>query len=260
MARYQVTLSYDGTGFCGFQRQARDRKGRSLQAEFEAALSRIGWQGKSILAAGRTDAGVHAKGQVVTFDLDWRHSSRDLRAALNANLPHNMAVITAAQVGENFHPRYDALSRLYQYRLFCQETRDPLRERFSWRVWPVVDFELLQNAAGKLIGTYDFSAFGTPPRVGGTTVRQVFRSTWSKEQDVLLYEVQATAFLTHMVRRLVGFQVAVAQRKHPLEHLEQKLSGGEQPLVREMAPPNGLCLAEVHYPVANSFESDLEQN
>ncbi len=162
MARYQVILSYDGTGFCGFQRQAKDRKGRSLQAEFEAALSRIGWQGKSILAAGRTDTGVHAQGQVVAFDLEWRHTLQDLRAALNANLPSSMAVRTAAQVRENFHPRYDALSRRYQYRIFCQESRDPLRDRFSWRIWPAADFTAFAKICCRIDWNPRFFCFWHP--------------------------------------------------------------------------------------------------
>lgn len=258
MARYQVILSYDGTGFCGFQRQDRDRGRRSIQLEFEEGLRRIGWQGKSTLAAGRTDAGVHAKGQVIAFDFEWRHSPQVLRLALNANLPPSLSVGAVAQVRANFHPRYDALYRSYQYRIFCQEIRDPLRERFAWRIWPPVDDQLLAAAAAALIGTYDFSAFGTPPRTGGSTIRQVFHSTWRKEADGWIFEIQANAFLYHMVRRLVGFQVALSQGNHTLEDLSSSLLGGNQELVRELAPAHGLCLVEVGYPPSIVLENDLE--
>src|SRR5512137_332993 len=135
MARYQIIVAYDGTGFFGSQRQGRTR---TVQSEIEKALREIGWNGRSILLAGRTDSGVHASGQVAAFDLDWAHSSRQLQKALNANLPADMAVRSVNLVHDPFHPRLHPVSRRYQSRLFRQQIRDPLRERFSWRVWPPV--------------------------------------------------------------------------------------------------------------------------
>ena len=129
MARYQLTLAYDGTDFFGSQRQA---KRRTIQGEFEKALCKLGWTGRSVLMAGRTDTGVHATGQVTAFDLDWSHSDEELVRALNAALPADMAVHQARMVHAKVHPRFDALSRRYRYRLFCQPLRDPLWERFAW--------------------------------------------------------------------------------------------------------------------------------
>ncbi len=136
MARYQVILAYDGTDFAGSQRQA---KSRTVQGEFEKALQRLGWPGRSAMMAGRTDAGVHAAGQVAAFDFDWAHTPEELGRALNANLPADMAVHRVQAVPAEFHPRFDAASRRYRYRLFCRNSRDPLRERYAWRVWPAVD-------------------------------------------------------------------------------------------------------------------------
>lgn len=248
MARYQVILKYDGTEFLGFQRQAEDRNERTIQSVFESALRSIGWQGKTILAAGRTDTGVHAIGQVVTFDLDWRHSPSDLMAAMNANLPVDIAVSFVKVVQDDFHPRFDALSRTYEYRVICQPARDPLRERFAWRIFPSLNLQVLNQAAELLTGVHDFAAFGTPPRTGGATIRQLFRCGWTELGDEFFFEIQANAFLYHMVRRIVGFQVALSQGRYDLQDLCDKLSPGLHNLVRELAPPQGLRLINVEYP------------
>src|SRR5512142_2164625 len=131
MARYQLTLAYDGTDFFGSQRQA---KKRTVQGELEKALTKLGWTGRSVLMSGRTDTGVHATGQVASCDLDWLHSDDELVRALNATLPDDMAVQKVCMITADFHPRFDAISRCYRYRLFCQPVRDPLRERFAWRI------------------------------------------------------------------------------------------------------------------------------
>ena len=136
MARYQVILAYDGTRFLGSQRQANSR---TVQGELEKALRKVGWSGTSVLIAGRTDAGVHASGQVAAFDFDWSYADDVLGRALNANLPVDMAVREVRVAADDFHPRFDASSRRYRYRLFCQPVRDPLRETLAWRTWPAVD-------------------------------------------------------------------------------------------------------------------------
>lgn len=248
MARYQVILAYDGAGFFGFQRQARGPKQRTVQAVVEAALQQLGWQGKTILASGRTDTGVHASGQVIAFDLDWAHAPEALRAAINAHLPPDVAVQSVRQAVADFHPRYAALARRYRYRLFCQPVRNPLRERYAWRVWPGVDLEHMKQASRELLGTHDFAAFGTPPRTGGSTLRTVTGAEWiSLPPDELAFEIVANAFLYRMVRRLVGFLVAVGQGMQPPEAMRECLEAGPQALVQSLAPPHGLTLVEVTY-------------
>jgi tRNA pseudouridine38-40 synthase len=162
MARYKIILAYDGTGFVGSQRQGR---GRTVQGEFESALRKIGWTGRTILLAGRTDTGVHASGQVAVFDLDWDHGLDDLHKALNSNLPQDMAVRSVDLALAGFHPRFDAASRRYRYHLFCARVRDPLRERYAWRIWPPVAD--LAPLAELWPGTHDFAPFGSPPRPDG---------------------------------------------------------------------------------------------
>ncbi len=145
-----------------------------MQGVVEKALEKLNWQGKSLQAAGRTDTGVHAAGQVVAFDLNWNHPVEELRQALNANLPVDVAVRSIQPVPASFHARRDARSRTYHYHLFFGEVRDPLRERYAWRVWPKADPQLLKQAAKELVGKHDFSPFGNPPHAGSSTVRKVF--------------------------------------------------------------------------------------
>ncbi len=243
IVRYKVVLAYDGTAFSGMQRQADSR---SVQAVVEDALKSLGWQGKAVLAAGRTDAGVHASGQVIAFDLAWKHSLDQLQRALNASLPPDVALRKAEAVRADFHPRHEAKSRRYQYRIFCQAHRDPLRERFAWRVWPAVKLNRLRAAAKLLRGEHDFSAFGSAPKKDGSTVRRVFRATWRKAaEDEFVFEVSANAFLYHMVRRVVGQQVRIGQGLAEPNEAERALKGKSK--VRELAPPQGLCLVAVEY-------------
>ena len=255
MARYQVILAYNGTGFAGSQRQA---KSRTVQSELEKALHKLGWSERSVLMAGRTDTGVHATGQVASFDLDWQHADGDLLRALNANLPADVAVWDVRIAPPNFHPRFDATSRRYCYRLFCQQIRDPLRDKFAWRVWPGIDSNALQEVAQLFVGQHDFAAYGTPPRTGGSTVRNVTSTSWQAKDDEWHFEVQANAFLYHMVRRLVFVQVAVAQGKISVEAVARSLAGQadvpeRSELPTGLAPSHGLTLVEVTYPSEISF-------
>lgn len=249
MARYQVILAYDGTLFSGSQRQA---KVRTIQGELESALGALGWSGRSVLMAGRTDAGVHAAGQVAAFDLDWGHGQEDLLRAINANLPHDMAAQDIRLAAPEFHPRFDARSRSYRYRLFCQPVRDPLRERFAWRIWPELLGKALRAAARMFIGRHDFAAFGSPPRPEGSTVRTVLESSWQSREDEWLYVIRADAFLYRMVRRLVFVQVAVAQGTLSTQTLADTLKDGgtvtrEGELPSGIAPAQGLTLVRVDF-------------
>lgn len=245
MARYKFILAYDGTDFSGYQRQA---KCRTVQGVLEDALRHIGWTGNSILSAGRTDTGVHATGQVIAVDLDWSHSAEQLRRAINANLPPDVAVQSARPVSAEFHPRYSALARRYQYRLFCDENRHPTRERYSWRVWPAVSLADLQGSASYLVGIHDFRAFGTPPRKGGITIREIFQAQWRDELDDLIFEVIGNAFLYRMVRRLVSLQVEIGQGLKLPQEMSSYLDAGIETPITGMAPAHGLTLVEVIYP------------
>jgi len=250
MARYKLTLAYDGKNFFGSQRQANKR---TVQGELEKALATLGWTGRSILMAGRTDTGVHAAAQVASVDLDWSHTDENLIRALNSSLPDDMSVQAAEELRVKFHPRFDAISRRYRYRLFCQPHRDPIREQFAWRLWPSVDGDSLADAARLFLGKHDFFAFGSPTTPKGTTVRTVMDTQWTQtSEDEWRFEVQADAFLYRMVRRMVFIQVAIAQGKIPVEiiahSLEKRASAGQpSEFPSGLAPAHGLMLINVEY-------------
>lgn len=254
MARYKFILAYDGTSFAGSQRQA---KRRTVQGELEKALQKLGWMGRSVILAGRTDTGVHASGQVAACDLDWSHGLETLRDAMNSNLPPDMAVQHVEAVAADFHPRFDATSRMYRYRLFCGNVRDPLREKFAWRVWPSFDGKVLRKTARIFPGERDFAAFGSAPRAQSSTVRRIIASKWTRlalsedegARDGWQFEVRGDAFLYRMVRRLVFVQVAAAQGRCSIENLVRVL---EEPALKGrlpagLAPAHGLTLVEVTY-------------
>ena len=244
MARYQVILAYDGSGFTGSQRQANSR---TVQGELENALRGLGWSDKSVIMAGRTDTGVHATGQVAAFDFEWAHETEKLLKALNAKLPPDVSVTNLLPASAEFHPRFDAISRTYCYRLFCEPIRDPLRERYAWRVWPSLDGNALEQNAGIFLGTHDFAAFGSPTTPKGTTVRTVTKTEWRQMPDgEWQFEVRADAFLYRMVRRLVFVQVALAQGKTSVEKVQHALHE-QGKLLSGLAPSTGLALIKVNY-------------
>ena len=244
MARYQVILAYDGTGFTGSQVQANSR---TVQGELERALRNLGWSDRTVIMAGRTDTGVHATGQVAAFDFEWAHSADKLLGALNADLPSDLVVRSLFTASANFHPRFDAVSREYRYRMFFDPIRNPLREKFLWRAWPDVDGDALIQNADLFLGTHDFAAIGSPMKPKGTTVRTVTKAEWKKMPDgEWQFEVKADAFLYRMVRRLVYVQVSVAQGRCSVEKVQHALSKQGQ-LLAGLAPAHGLTLVEVTY-------------
>jgi tRNA pseudouridine38-40 synthase len=254
MARYQVILEYDGTDFLGFQRQSEVR---TVQGMLEEALRQVGWKGKSILAAGRTDTGVHAEGQTIAFDIDWAHTSSDLQKAINANLPADVAARKVREVRSNFHPRYSAIYRQYRYQVICDETRRPMKERFAWRVWPEIQIEPMQAAAARLPGTHDFAAFGSPPRPGGSTIRTIQEAVWSRKGNLFVFNISGDAFLYHMVRRMAALMVEIGQGRKKPDVLSGYLSGEMGEPVQGLAPAHGLILSQVIYPADYMIEDSL---
>ncbi len=247
--RYRALVEYDGTDYIGFQRQAPER-GTTIQGELEAALAAIN-QGQpvTVVAAGRTDTGVHALGQVVAFNLEWRHGPEVLVRAINANLPPAVAVREAQECGAEFHPRYSAQGRRYRYQIYQAPTRSPLRQRFAWQVWPRLDAEALKQASAHLTGRKDFGAFGTAPDEGGHTVREVREARWevSEGGEVLDFYINADAFLYRMVRSIVGTLKRVGAGELTPAQFGGIVASAERSQGNFIAPPNGLCLLEVIY-------------
>ena len=242
--RIKAVIAYDGTDYHGFQRQSIER-GPTIQGTLEGALKTIGQAG-AITGAGRTDAGVHASGQVVAFDVEWRHGLDDLQRALNAVLPDSIAVRELEQTADKFHPRYDAVSREYRYSLYQAVTRDPLRQRFALQVLPGLMIDAMQAAGATLIGEHDFAAFGQPT-IGESTTRSMYRADILAVEDRVAIELQANGFLYRMVRRIVGTLIAVGRGERSVAEFADILHSANPSRAAPTIAPNGLCLTQVNY-------------
>ncbi|MCS7070215.1 MAG: tRNA pseudouridine(38-40) synthase TruA, partial [Anaerolinea sp.] len=258
---FRAVLAYNGAGFLGFQRQAGDVP--TIQGAVETALHRVTGRPVTIAAAGRTDTGVHAEGQVIHFCVPWSHGEEALLRALNANLPPAIAVQAVERVGGDFHPRFDARSRVYSYDIVSCPVRQPLLLGQTWWIQEPLDGVRLSAAAALLIGTHDCGAFGHPPQ-GENTVRTILRSEWQmwEERTSALvrirwrYWIEANAFLQHMVRRIVGMLVDVGRAERTIDEFEQVFRGGRLVKNWTIAPPHGLTLVQVRYPAEAGQEVD----
>jgi tRNA pseudouridine38-40 synthase len=242
--RIRAVIAYDGTDYHGFQRQSPDRE-PSIQGTLEGALSKIGQPGE-VQGAGRTDAGVHASGQVVAFNAEWRHSLTDLQRALNATLPADVAVSELEQAAEAFHPRYDAISRAYRYRIHNARVRDPLLVRYALHVPQELDVAAMRRALTYTIGTHDFAAFGQPT-VGESTIRSVYGAEVIAGGSSITIELRANGFLYRMVRRIVGTLISIGRSEQPPEDFDRILKSVDPNRAGPAVAPNGLCLIAVNY-------------
>ncbi len=248
MRKVRLILEYDGTGYVGWQRQ---KTGPSIQEELEQALFRLTGEQVSTRAAGRTDAGVHALGQVVTFQTASVLPLHSLIRGSNAHLPPQIAVRDAADVPEEFDARHSASGKMYRYHIWNAVARSPLRSRTHWHVRYPLDRQAMTRAAAVLVGRHDFRAFRAADCERRTTVRLVRRlDVLAGEPGVheaLHIEVEATAFLKNMVRILVGTLTDVGRGRLSVEQVTALLVSGERKGAGPTAPPNGLTLCRVDY-------------
>lgn len=235
---------YDGTNYYGFQIQANKP---TVQGELEATLARLTGETIRIRYAGRTDAGVHALGQVIALHTHWRHSVADLERAWNALLPSDIAVRQMEPVATpDFHPRYSARSRLYRYTVWQAPWRSPLHCRYALHEPRPLDVERMNAAAQLLIGQHDFASFGQPTQ-GESTVREVYSAQWRASGPLLHFEIEANAFLRRMVRTTVSTLLEVGLGRRPVESIAELLAARNRALVARPAPAHGLCLVAVRY-------------
>ncbi len=245
MARYRATIAYDGTAYHGFQRQAEEHE-PTIQGELERALGRIGQPETAVLGSGRTDAGVHAAGQVIAFDAEWRHGVESLQRALNATLPLDISVLELDEAALAFHPRYDATSREYVYTIYNAPVRYPLYARYALHVAEPLDAQAMHLAAAVLVGEHDFAAFGLPT-AGLVTVRNMVRAACRNEPPLVRVELEANGFLYRMVRGIVGTLLAVGRGAMTRDEFRAVLESRDRARAEAPVPPHGLCLIRVRY-------------
>src|SRR3989440_11969071 len=232
----KLVVEYDGTAFHGWQAQPDGT--RTVQATLAAAIGELTGETVSLIAAGRTDAGVHALGQVVNFTLAGPFATDRLPAALNARLDPDLVVRSAEVVPEAFHARYSARARLYAYRIRQALPRGAYQRQYAWGLHDELDLAAMQAAGERLEGTHDFRAFGRSPRPGGHTVRRIYGITVNGTGDWVTIAVAADAFLYGMVRRIAGALVDVGRRRRPLEWIDELMNGSTVGF--RLAPPHGL--------------------
>ncbi len=249
MRSFQVTLSYDGTAYAGWQIQAN---ARTLQAEVERALAAITRQRIRVVASGRTDAGVHALGQVISFVCETRLSAAVLGRALQAHLPPDIRVCESHAAAPGFHAIRDAVAKRYRYVLQDGPQRDVFSRSYAWQVPYRLEVRLMREAAGPLIGRHDFASFqasGSPRASSVRTIRElVLERRPGLHADAIVLEVEADGFLYHMVRNLVGSLVEVGCAKRPPGWLAEVLAARDRRKAGVTAPPQGLYLLRVRYP------------
>jgi tRNA pseudouridine38-40 synthase len=255
-------VAYDGTAYRGFQYQAN---AASIQCELEAALDKVTEHRGRVSGAGRTDAGVHANGQVIAVRLQWQHDVLSLQRAWNVNLPDDVAVRSVRVAPEDFHPRFSAISRTYRYTIWQSDAapreaprRSPLTDRFGLYEVRSLDLSAMQAATQELVGSHDFATFGQPTH-GESTVRAVHIAEWQIVQDALpplgdcpgrrlVFTITANAFLRQMVRRIVGSLLVVGRGEWSAGDFKSELQTCNRSRSAPPAPPQGLVLEKVTYP------------
>jgi tRNA pseudouridine38-40 synthase len=240
----KVVLEYDGTGFAGWQQQAH---GRTVEAELKRALKAVTGQDLKVYAAGRTDAGAHAEGQVVSFQTDGRISPHRMVAALNARLPADVAVLSGEEVPDEFHARYSAKWRRYRYRYLDRPSRPALERGRCWHVRGALDEDAMSAAAKALTGWHDWTSYCSASEPPDSRVREMRSARVVRRGDVVELELVAEGFLRGLARSIAGALAEVGRGRRPPEWVGEVLEARDRRKAARTAPAGGLTLMEVIY-------------
>jgi tRNA pseudouridine38-40 synthase len=245
MGHFKLTIEYDGTGYHGWQIQDNDI---TIQETIETALSTMTKEKIRLHASGRTDAGVHALGQVAHFKTDTRISSDAFIAGLNSLLPDDIVIINCEEVDETFHARFSAKRKTYQYRIYNQPIRLAIGRQYAWHIKKKLDVDAMQSAIAHILGTHDFKSFEGTGSPRDHTIRTVLNAGIDNTDDGYVFvEITANGFLRYMVRNLVGTLSDVGRLKISSNEFKQILESKNRDLAGATAPPQGLFLVNVNY-------------
>lgn len=244
MRTLKLTVAYDGTVYCGWQRQIN---GISVQQRIEEAFAPLTGEAPTVTGAGRTDAGVHAEGQVASVRVGIPHPCAAIRRAVNVHLPPDIRVLDVEDAPDAFHARFDARGKTYRYRMVTADVVHPFERWFVWHLPGRFDAAAMQSAAHTLIGTHDFAAFQAARTDVTETVRTIRRVELTATTDGLTLEIEGDGFLRHQVRTIMGTLVDVGARRRDPGSLPALLASKDRSLAGDTAPPQGLTLVAVHY-------------
>lgn len=254
-ARIAIGIEYDGTAYNGWQRQ---RTGLGVQERLEQALAKVADEPVEVTCAGRTDTGVHASGQVAHFDTAAARSERGWLLGANTNLPDDICVTWVKPVDDEFHARFSATARRYRYCILNRLVRSALYRRRAWWVHQDLDHRRMHDAAQALLGEHDFSAFRAAGCQASNAIRQVTDIRVTRDGDWVLLDIEANAFLQHMVRNITGTLVAIGRGDEDVTWLARVLAGRDRTGAGIAAPPHGLTLVRVLYPDALGIPAPFE--
>lgn len=246
MTRWKLTIEYNGAPYCGWQRQDGQP---SVQQSIEEAILKFCQQDVRIQAAGRTDTGVHALGQVAHFDLEYRAiSGYDLAKAINAHLkPQPIVILKAEEAEPDFHARFMAVNKLYRYRIINRPTHLGIDQGFAWQVYKPLDADAMQDAAQILVGQHDFSTFRDSECQAKSPVRTITRIDLVRDNESVTMEIEAKSFLHHQVRNTIGTLCLVGEGKWTKADMRSALEAKDRTRGGPTAPPDGLYLVRIDY-------------
>ncbi len=244
MARYKLIVAYDGTNYNGFARQPN---GTTIVETLEEAVEKIVQHKVYILGAGRTDTGVHAKGQCCIFDSDTKIPVERLAKAINSKLPMDIAVQSVEQVNEDFHPRFGAKRKTYRYQILNSKQRDPFAYKYALMYPYEVDLEKMKAAAEKMVGTHDFKCFCAAKTDVKDTVRTIYDIHIYQQEDLITVDICGNGFLYNMVRIIIGTLIKVNEGKLSPSDITKIIESKDRNLAGPTAPPQGLTMLKIIY-------------
>lgn len=241
----KLVIMYDGSAYHGFQRQ---KNAVNIQSIVEEKLSRITGENILVVGSGRTDSGVHALGQVLSFTCECRIPTENLVRALKGILPLDIVPVHAAEAADDFHARYSAKWKRYCYRISTGKAYNPFLRNYTWQLSDAeLNVDLMNAAATKLLGTHDFSLFRSSGSVQSSPIKTIYRAEWRKTDEGLLFVIEGDGFLYHMVRNIVWCLAEIGQGKKSLASFEAEFLKAEKHFKIAPAPPQGLYLDYVGY-------------
>lgn len=244
MPNIKLTIQYDGTNYAGWQKQ---KNADSIQEEIEKAIRLITGEVVNLIGAGRTDRGVHSKGQVANFITKSQIPAERFKYALNSKLPTDISIVESEIVPDNFHSRYDAIGKRYRYIIYNGEIRNPLYRNYVYHVPYKLDFDAMKNSIGYFLGTHDFSAFMASNSSVKSTIRTINSLSLEKKDDLIFLTIDGNGFLYNMVRIIVGTLVEVGTGRINGESIPSIIESKDRSNAGHTAPAQGLCLEKVYY-------------